>query len=192
MTPLLRRQAALFPDLAGVKASTCNRYRPLLWRQWDATLPTMVLVTFHASYALDTDTDRIVTRAVNIATSLGFGRVEILAIFSARSDRYDFNDPSRIDLWKEGHEEHETTDAILAWRLHAMKPGDKLVCAWGHFKKKQRFRLRKVQAIIAESGQTPYVFTLAARGVPSQINFIQPGSPLQVWTQQTHTTEIAE
>lgn len=106
-------QGALFSD--------CNKYRYLLWRQWDDTKPTLAFCMLNPSIADAFILDPTVTRCVNYAKKWGYGELIVLNIFAIRSTDpmglYSCDDPvGRYNDW---------IIDLIASKV------DKIVAGWG-------------------------------------------------------------
>jgi hypothetical protein len=60
---------------AGASFSACRRYRYALWREWDATLPTVVFCGLNPSTADEMKDDPTIRRELGFARDWGFGRL---------------------------------------------------------------------------------------------------------------------
>jgi hypothetical protein len=70
---------------SGALFSPCRRYRYLLWRRWDESLPTMALIGLNPSTADEQKDDPTIRRCIGYARDWGFGALHMLNIFAWRS-----------------------------------------------------------------------------------------------------------
>ena len=78
-------QRAILTDVRGATFSPCRTWRYTLWREWDATLPTIAFVGLNPSTADETKLDPTCTRCVGFAKRFSFGRYVMLNLFAFRS-----------------------------------------------------------------------------------------------------------
>lgn len=69
----------------GAIFSDCRKYRYRLWREWDASLPTVAFFMLNPSTADDVKNDPTIARCVKRAILLGYGRLEVINLFAFRS-----------------------------------------------------------------------------------------------------------
>jgi hypothetical protein len=62
-----------------------GRYRYRLWRRWDPSLPKLCVVMLNPSTADATVNDPTITRCMNLASSWGYGGLEVVNLFAYRS-----------------------------------------------------------------------------------------------------------
>lgn len=99
-----------------------DRYRYLLWREWDPRKHTVVFIMLNPSTADDKILDPTVRRCLGFAMAWGYGRMEILNLFALRS-----TDPAAL----------YSTPEPVGWRndvaiARACERLDRLVvAAWG-------------------------------------------------------------
>lgn len=87
------------------KLSNCRKYRYALWRTWDETKPSAMIVGLNPSTANETDDDPTLIRCINFAKSWGYGGVCMANLFAFRatapSDMMAASDPVGLenDVW---------------------------------------------------------------------------------------------
>lgn len=69
----------------GAEFSGCRAYRYTLWREWDASLPTVNFVGLNPSTATETVDDPTIRRCVRFAQDWGYGRLFVTNIFAFRA-----------------------------------------------------------------------------------------------------------
>jgi hypothetical protein len=60
---------------SGATLSPCRRYRYVLWRQWDESLPAVVFCGLNPSTADETADDATIRRELGFARAWGFGKL---------------------------------------------------------------------------------------------------------------------
>ncbi len=65
--------------------STCRRYRYVLRRTWDHSLPTVLFIALNPSTADETVDDPTIRRCIGFATDWGFGSLVVANLFALRS-----------------------------------------------------------------------------------------------------------
>lgn len=106
---------------SGALFSPCKRYRYRLWREWDASKPTIAFCMLNPSTADQFKNDPTIERCQRRAVMLGYGRLEIVNIFALRSTDpralYDAADPVGPE-----------NDAAL---VAALRASNIMICGWG-------------------------------------------------------------
>ena len=69
----------------GAAFSQCQTYRYLLWRNWDLTLPAMMVVGLNPSTADATEDDPTIRKCIKFAKCWGYGRLMMVNLFAFRS-----------------------------------------------------------------------------------------------------------
>jgi hypothetical protein len=69
----------------GATFSDCRAYRYALLRQWDASLPLLVVIGLNPSTADETVDDPTIRRCVDYATRWGMGGLRMLNLFAYRA-----------------------------------------------------------------------------------------------------------
>lgn len=111
----------------GANFSPCRTYRYSLWREWDASLPTVVFCGLNPSTADEQKDDPTVRRELDFARRWGFGRYVKVNAYGLRS-----TDPA--GLWR--HVNPLGPDNMLAIRVAcfeamAKRSAGLFVAAWG-------------------------------------------------------------
>ena len=65
--------------------SKCGQYRYLLTREWDAELPTLAYIMLNPSIANASIDDPTITRCVERARRLGYGKIRVANLFAYRA-----------------------------------------------------------------------------------------------------------
>ena len=143
--------------LRGASISRCGQYRYHLWREWDASLPSMLLLMLNPSIADDEQDDRTITKSMAIARFQGCGRLDVGNLGALRS-----TDPQGLLTAPDpiGPE----NDFYLAQMLQSAKL---LICAWGTKSQFLPGRVDAVAQLIAEAGVKPMALRLTSGGFPS-------------------------
>lgn len=135
--------------------SPCLRYRYVLARRWDASLPVCAWLMLNPSTADADRDDPTVRRCRRLADAWGFGAIEVINIFAWRS-----TDPAGL---------RRTDDPVGPrndpWIRRVAKRCDTLVCAWGeHGQLKNRDR--RVLNLLHQTGVAPFSLGENASGRP--------------------------
>lgn len=105
----------------GAVYSDCDRYRYRLWREWDASKPTLAFCMLNPSTATEVKNDPTIERCMRRAIAWEYGRLEIVNIFALRSTDpralYACDDPVGPD--------NDTAILDCAHRSSAV------ICGWG-------------------------------------------------------------
>ena len=67
--------------------SDCGRYRYHLWREWDATLPTVIWILLNPSTADASVPDPTLKKCIGFAKRWGFGSVVVRNLFCLRTPK---------------------------------------------------------------------------------------------------------
>lgn len=137
--------------------SRCGAYRYHLWREWDASLPRMLLIMLNPSRADHTRDDHTITKSIAIARHLGCGRLDVGNLAAFRS-------PHPADLRKTGDPVGPRNDHHLARML---RDSDLVVCAWGANAAILPGRTEAVRRLIRKSGRAAWALKLTNGGYPS-------------------------
>lgn len=70
---------------SGAVLSTCERYRYVLWRWWDRTLPPLVVDMLNPSTADGSSNDATVIRLIHYAQANGFGGLIVVNLYAYRA-----------------------------------------------------------------------------------------------------------
>jgi hypothetical protein len=171
----------LFTD-SGATFSPCERYRYTLYRQWDATKPTLVMICCNPSKATAVETDPTVTRQVVRAKMWGFGRFEMLNAFALRSTDprllYQVDDPI-------GPENDAAIKAVVT------RPDvQQVILGWGRHGKLMG-RGQQLLRWLRAWGVTPYALTLTKSGLPRHPLYVSfETKPFVMDRHRMHTREM--
>lgn len=129
----------------GAVFSPCKTYRYRLWRKWDATRPSLVMVMLNPSIADEHQNDPTVERCQRRAISGGFGALEVTNIFALVS-----TDPAGLYSCPDpiGPENNQAI-------LDAVKNAGKVIVAWGTHGQFLE-RAKEVVDLLRNAGVTPY------------------------------------
>ena len=129
----------------GAVFSPCNRYRYRLWRTWDASKPSLVMVMLNPSIADESRNDPTVERCQRRAMAAGLGGLEVVNIFALVS-----TDPAAL---------YVTDDPVgpdnNAAILDAVKGAGMVLCGWGTHGK-HAGRAKEVVDLLRQAGVTPH------------------------------------
>ena len=99
-----------------------GKYRYLLKRIWDKTLPSVCFICLNPSYADDSIDDRMVTKCIRQAKRLGFGSIEMTNLFAyvetVGKKLYKIKDPVGMENDK--------------YIFKAVNRCNKVIIAWGN------------------------------------------------------------
>lgn len=70
---------------SGAKLSKCRKYRYALWRIWDESKPTVMIIGLNPSTANETEDDPTLRRCINFSKSWGYGGVYMANLFAYRA-----------------------------------------------------------------------------------------------------------
>lgn len=117
----------------GATFGPCRRYRYALWREWDASKPTVVFCGLNPSTADANYDDATIRREVGFARSWGFGRL-------VKVNAYAFCSTKPEGLWKAP--DPYGPDNVEHLRYWAKK-ATWFVAAWGNnIRDEQAYKLR--------------------------------------------------
>jgi hypothetical protein len=106
----------------GAVFSSCRRWRYLLWRRWDAALPTINFLMLNPSTADERVLDPTCARARDYAERWGYGALIVTNIFGWRA-----TDPAQM---RAAHDPIGSgNDRAI---LRAAREAELVVCAWGN------------------------------------------------------------
>ena len=113
---------AIVASPSGALFSTCRRWRYLLWRQWDKTLPVANFLMLNPSTADEVQLDPSCTRARVYAERWGYGSLIVTNLFGWRA-----TDPQDMKAAREPV--GRGNDRAI---LQAAREAGIVVCAWGN------------------------------------------------------------
>lgn len=127
----------------GAEFSPDRKYRYALWRVWDASLPSLMVIGLNPSKANESKDDPTIKKVKKIAANNGFGRVFMLNLFPLVS-----TDPGA--LLKERFQDLAVNYLYLH---HFSNLANQIVFAWGNFKEAklisfQIMNLKRFQAAL--------------------------------------------
>ena len=102
--------------------SACRKYRYVLWRTWDETLPLMMIIGLNPSIADAVNNDPTITRCINFAKTWGYGRLCMTNLFAYRA-----TDPNVM----KAQIEPIGVDNDF-WLKKLARDADKVIAAWGN------------------------------------------------------------
>ena len=144
---------------SGARFSPCGTWRYRLWREWDTSKPTMAWLMLNPSIANEERLDPTVTRCLKRAQAMGFGRLEILNLFSLVS-----TDPKGLYTCADPVGPENDT-AILT----VAKNAGMLVCAWSNHAR----HLGREAEVLEKLERIPkYVLGLNKNGTPKHPLYI--------------------
>ena len=113
---------AIVASPSGALFSTCRRWRYLLWRQWDKTLPVANFLMLNPSTADEIQLDPSCTRARVYAERWGYGALIVTNLFGWRA-----TDP--VDMKAAREPVGRGNDRAI---LKAAREARIVICAWGN------------------------------------------------------------
>lgn len=148
--------------------SECGKYRYLLLRTWDHTLPRCLYVMLNPSTA-DADIDDPTIRScIRLAKEKGFGGLAVVNLYAWRA-----TDPKNLPA--------KQSEAMGSSNLRAIETAvsqcTTVICAWGA----HPYAARNVAGaldIIRLYQHTPYCFGVTQSGAPKHPLYIKSGTPL--------------
>ena len=163
---------------AGATLSPCRKYRYALWREWDATKPTVIFCGLNPSTADETVDDPTVRRELAYARDWGFGRYVKLNAYGLRS-----TDPK--GLWRV--DDPVGPDNLLAIKRHyfeaSRQPGALFVAAWGNnIREREAYELRRMLRL---EGVTVHALKLTKQGNPQHPLYLPKDLVPFEWTTRT-------
>ena len=102
--------------------SACRKYRYVLWRTWDETLPLVMIIGLNPSTADAVNNDPTITRCINFAKTWGYGGLYMTNLFAYRA-----TDPQVM----KAQTEPIGVDNDF-WLKKLAKDADKVIAAWGN------------------------------------------------------------
>ena len=155
---------AIVANPSGALFSTCRRWRYLLWRQWDKTLPTANFLMLNPSTADEMQLDPSCTRARVYAERWGYGALIVTNLFGWRA-----TDPQDMKAAREPV--GRGNDRAI---LKAAREAQIVICAWGNHGA-HLGRSTTVRTILAEAGIRTQVLRMNSGGEPAHPLYL-PGS----------------
>lgn len=121
---MITRDHQTLTGQSGAVFSDCERYRYRLWREWDASLPTICFLMLNPSTADEQANDPTIERCQRRAIAWGYGRLEIANLFPWRS-----TDPDQLIIATDPVGPAQNADFAI---LDAVKDAQMVVCGWGN------------------------------------------------------------
>lgn len=106
---------------SGAVFTSCEQYRPLLWRVWGDG-PLIMWLMLNPSTADDLELDPTLTRCRNFSQSWGYGGMIVCNVFDYRA-----TDPRAMKAQDRPNSEHNAPAICRAAKLAAV-----IVCGWGN------------------------------------------------------------
>jgi len=147
---------AIVASPSGALFSTCRRWRYLLWRQWDRTLPVANFLMLNPSTADEFQLDPSCTRARVYAERWGYGALIVTNLFGWRA-----TDPQDMKAAREPVGRGNDRAILRAAREAAI-----VVCAWGNHGA-HLGRSATVRAMLAKAGVRTNVLRMNSGGEPA-------------------------
>jgi hypothetical protein len=144
-----------FREPAGAVFSPCGRFRHLLWRCWDASLPTLGLCCLNPSKAAADREDQSSRKFRGFAERLGCGSY-------ITSNLYDWIATDPKDLKAAGYPVSDQNDSAIGIVAHLAQV---FVCAWGA-EARGLSRPAEVMKLVRGAGARPMALALTADGIP--------------------------
>jgi hypothetical protein len=120
---MITREHITLTATAGAIFSDCEQYRYRLWREWDTSLPSICFLMLNPSTA-DADTDDpTITRCINRAVAMGYGRIEVANLFPLRA-----TDPADLLMHPNPIGPVGKADGAI---LDVIERCTIVICAWG-------------------------------------------------------------
>jgi hypothetical protein len=141
----------------GAAMSRCGGYRYHLWREWDRSLPCMLLIMLNPSTADHARDDHTITKSIAIARHLGCGRLDVGNLAAFRSSH-------PADLKGAADPVGPDNDRHLKRMLRA---ADLVVCAWGANADRLPGRAPAVARLVHKAGHGAWALKLTNGGFPS-------------------------
>ncbi|OUD09521.1 hypothetical protein BVC71_06635 [Marivivens niveibacter] len=162
-------------DAASVATySDCEKYRYLLTREWDATLPRALFVMLNPSTATEVQNDPTVERCERRARALGFGAFRVTNIFAWRD-----TDPKHMRAAKDPiglYNDDAIRDSAMNW----IRDGDQIICAWGAHGD-HLGRGHAVELLLRGTGRPLYSLGLTKAGHPKHPLYIGYDRQPELW-----------
>lgn len=149
---------------SGAVFSKCRRWRYLLWRRWDASLPVANFLMLNPSTADEFKLDPSCTRARVYAERWGYGSLIVTNIFGWRA-----TDPEEMKAVRDPVGPGNDRAILRAARESAI-----VVCAWGNHGA-HLGRSNAVRALLEKGGIAPRCLRMNGSGEPAHPLYL-PGN----------------
>lgn len=158
---------------AGATLSDCGRYRHILWRIWDRSLPRLGWVMLNPSTADGLRDDPTIRRCIRFAHDNGYGGIEVANLYQYRATR-----PAELY-------ELAPADAVgEAYRvpLTAISGEDvPVVVAWGAIDRVHEHHADVVTAWLEHRGARLLCLGTTKAGQPRHPLYVRADQPLVPW-----------
>ena len=151
--------------------SDCGKYRYLLRRVWDASLPRALYIMLNPSTADAQQDDATIRSCVRLVSELGYGSIEVVNLMAWRAT--DPKDLPGKPSEAMGPNNPKTIEA-------AVHRCDVAICAWGAHPYAQQFAAG-VRDIISLYRPTAYCFGKTKAGAPKHPLYIKSGTLLETY-----------
>lgn len=132
--------------LMSCQESTDKRFRTLLERNWDESLPIVLFVMLNPSTADGMTDDPTVRRCIAFAKAWGYGGLRIVNLIAYRSPN-----PDEMYAWLQSATADELRPMMTTLRHESLRPGvHRVVCAWGNLNKILVPYAQRVVAVLRE------------------------------------------
>jgi hypothetical protein len=162
MTELVMEKDAVISD--------CGKYRYLLRRAWDHSLPRALFIMLNPSTADAEIDDPTIRSCIRLTKALGYGSFEVINLFGLRTTNPDELANAHDPI---GPRNADIGDA-------AISRCDIAICAWGAHPMALR-RSRDMRGWVRGWKPAAYCFGLTKNGRPKHPLYLQTGTPLQVY-----------
>ncbi len=154
---------------SGASFSPCRLYRYALWREWDASKPTVIFCGLNPSTADETQDDPTIRRELGFARAWGFGRL-------VKVNAYGFRSTDPAALWTV--DDPRGPDNFLAIKVHAFQ-ARLFVAAWGaNIRDRDSLELLRVLRL---EGITVHALKLTKHGRPAHPLYLPKTSRPFAW-----------
>jgi hypothetical protein len=169
---MIHREVKTLTGSTGAIFSDCEVYRYLLWRVWNNTLPTALLLMMNPSTADEVENDETVERQINrvrMWPEIGFhfpvGGLEVANAFAYRE-----TDSKKLGpLHETGFDlVGESNDAMI---IEAARRASVVVCGWGK-PGALGGRDKAVLQLLRDNGIKPYALKFNQNGTPTHPLFV--------------------
>ena len=145
---LLQTSTAVFSD--------CERYRYMLSRTWDESLPALCYLMMNPSTATEVDNDSTIERCQRRAVTLGYGGIVVVNIFPDRE-----TDSRKLKHVDDLIGDRKAADDAIA---DAVSRSAMTICGWGAHNAVAGPRADQVCRMLAERGLTEKLYALKVNG----------------------------
>lgn len=147
-----------------------NKYRYLLYREWETRSPTLCWVMLNPSLANAHENDPTIRRVIGFSSAMGFGSIYVVNLFALVT-------PYPTNLWCA--EDPIGPDNIKYIRK-AFINSDKIICAWGNGASRARDLVIDLKKIAAS--RALYCFGLTSDKQPKHPLYLPKTSTLSIYS----------